>query len=90
MADFQLIYASSKESKVIIAKLAHPEGSSVLNFSKVKDLGAASFKPNAGAAVPDQEHPEKYLNDDNDTIRKFVNHNIWYKDTELLKTTNHL
>ena len=90
MADFQPIYATSNDNKVIISENSQPEGSSVLNFSKVKDLGAASFKPNASATVPDQEHPEKYLNDDNDTIKKIVNYNIWYKDTELLKTTHNL
>ena len=35
--------------------------------------------------MPDQEHPEKYLNLDNDTLEEVVNNNLWYEDTQALK-----
>ena len=51
-------------------------------------LGAISTAYNASAAVPDQEHPEKYLNEDKDTIEEIIDNNLFYKDTALLKTRN--
>ena len=65
--------------------ISHPEGSSDIDIDKVEVLGAASAVHKASATVPDQEHPEKYLNLDSDTIEEVVNNNLWYEDTQVLK-----
>ena len=56
-----------------------------IDIHKVEVLGAASAVQKASAIVPDQEHPEKYLNLDSDTLEEVVNNNLWYEDTQVLK-----
>ena len=41
------------------------------------------------AAVPDQEHPEKYMNFDTAWLDTVVHHNLWYKDTKAFKHHKH-
>ena len=56
-----------------------------IEIHKVEVLGAFSAVQKASATVPDQEHPEKYLNLDSDTVEEVVNNNLWYEDTQALK-----
>ena len=39
----------------------------------------------ASAKVPDQEHPEKYLNHNHDLLLSVVEHNLWRKQTKQFK-----
>ena len=41
------------------------------------------------AKVPDQEHPEKYMNFDTAWLDTVVHHNLWYKDTKAFKHHKH-
>ena len=41
------------------------------------------------AQVPDQEHPEKYMNFDTAWLDTVVHHNLWYKDTKAFKHHKH-
>jgi len=63
----------------------HPGGSQDIDIHKVEILGAASVVQEASAKVPDQAHPEKYLNFDSDLLENVVAHNLWYKQTKKLK-----
>lgn len=67
----------------------HPGGSQDIDIHKVEILGAASVVQAASAKVPDQEHPEKYLNFDSDWLKNVVDHNLWYKQTKKLKHHKH-
>ena len=74
--------------QVLSPPIPHPGGSADIDLHKVEVLGAPSHVENASAIVPDQEHPEKYVNHDSDTIEEVVKNNLWYKDTGLLKSNN--
>ena len=39
--------------------------------------------------MPDQEHPEKYMNFDTAWLDTVVHHNLWYKDTKAFKHHKH-
>ena len=65
--------------------ITHPGGSANIDIHKVEVLGAASVVQKASATVPDQKHPEKYMNFDSDTLEEVVNNNLWYKDTAVIK-----
>jgi len=67
----------------------HPGGSQDIDIHKVEILGAASVVQAASAQVPDQQHPEKYLNFDSDLLQNVVDHNLWYKQTKKLKHHKH-
>lgn len=67
----------------------HPGGSQDIDIHKVEILGAASVVQQASAKVPDQNHPEKYLNFDSDLLKTVVDHNLWYKQTKKLKHHKH-
>ena len=67
----------------------HPGGSQDIDIHKVEILGAASVVQQASAKVPDQLHPEKYLNFDSDLLKTVVDHNLWYKQTKKLKHHKH-
>jgi len=67
----------------------HPGGSQDIDIHKVEILGAASVVQSASAQVPDQSHPEKYLNFDSDLLQNVVDHNLWYKQTKKLKHHKH-
>merc|ERR1711892_1037463 len=67
----------------------HPGGSQDIDIRKVEILGAASVVQAASAQVPDQSHPEKYLNFDSDLLQNVVDHNLWYKQTKKLKHHKH-
>ena len=47
------------------------------------DLQASS------AQVPDQTHPEKYLNHNHEHLLDVVQHNLWYKETKKFKHHHH-
>ena len=67
----------------------HPGGSEDIDIHKVEVLGAASVVQAASATVPDQSHPEKYLNYDSNLLEDVVQHNLWYKQTKQLKHHKH-
>merc|ERR1719481_398315 len=70
----------------------HPGGGDTkehLDVHKVEILGAASVVQASSAQVPDQAHPEKYMNFDTDLLDKVVHHNLWYKDTKVFKHHKH-
>ena len=67
----------------------HPGGSEDIDIHKVEVLGAASVVQAASATVPDQSHPEKYLNYDSNLLEDVVQHNLWYKQTKKLKHHKH-
>jgi len=67
----------------------HPGGSQDIDIHKVEVLGAASVVQAASATVPDQSHPEKYLNYDSNLLEDVVQHNLWYKQTKQLKHHKH-
>ena len=43
----------------------------------------------SSAQVPDQSHPEKYLNHNHDHLIDVVEHNLWYKQTKQFKHHHH-
>lgn len=43
----------------------------------------------SSAQVPDQSHPEKYLNHNHDHLLDVVEHNLWYKETKQFKHHHH-
>lgn len=65
------------ETEVVI----HPGGSKDIDVHKVEVLGAQSVVQAASASVPDQDHPEHYINSDSDLLQDIVEVNLWYKDT---------
>jgi hypothetical protein len=67
----------------------HPGGSQDIDIHKVEILGAASVVQAASAQVPDQSHPEKYLNFNSELLQNVVDHNLWYKQTKKLKHHKH-
>jgi len=68
----------------------HPGGSiQVPDYHKVEVLGAQSVVQAASAEVPDQHHPEKYLNSDSELLKGVVDHNLWYKETKKFKHHKH-
>lgn len=70
----------------------HPGGGDAvehLDVHKVEVLGAASVVQAPSAKVPDQEHPEKYMNFDTAWLDTVVHHNLWYKDTKAFKHHKH-
>ena len=81
--DPQLVHDTSNQ--IPSPPIFHPGGSADIDIHKVEVLGAASAEQKASATVPDQEHPEKYLHLDNDTLKEIVNNNLWYEDTQVLK-----
>lgn len=76
-----LAHENDVETEIVI----HPGGSTDIDVHKVEVLGAASVVQAASATVPDQKHPEKYLNSDSDLLQDLVEVNLWYKDTKKMK-----
>lgn len=73
------------ENDISHEAVIHPGGSKDIDVHKVEVLGAASVVQAPSASVPDQTHPEKYLNFDSDLLQDIVEVNLWYKDTKKLK-----
>jgi hypothetical protein len=48
-----------------------------------KEQEHTAQKPSA--SEPDQTDPEKYLNNDSETLKKILNNPVFYKDTQHLK-----
>jgi hypothetical protein len=80
-----LDHENDVETEIVI----HPGGSTDIDVHKVEVLGAASVVQAASASVPDQTHPEKYLNSDSDLLQDLVEVNLWYKDTKKMKHHKH-
>lgn len=48
-----------------------------------------TFVQASSAQVPDQSHPEKYLNHNHEHLLDVVQHNLWYKETKKFKHHHH-
>merc|ERR1719420_1699410 len=67
----------------------HPGGSQSVDYNKVSHVGVHSVVQAASAQVPDQSHPEKYLNHNHDWVVNVVEHNLWRKETKKFKHHHH-
>jgi len=57
-------------------------GSPNVDPHKFVEVGVHVNVQKPSAVVPDQSHPEKYINLECDKIKEVVEHNLWYKDTK--------
>ena len=88
--DPQLSHDTSNQSHKTFPEIpspptSHAGGSVDIDIHKLEVLRAASAVQKASATVPDQEHPEKYMNLDSATLEEIVNNNLWYEDTQVLR-----
>lgn len=67
----------------------HPGGSQGVDYNKVSHVGVHTVVQASSAKVPDQSHPEKYLNHNHDHLLDVVEHNLWYKETKKFKHHHH-
>lgn len=67
----------------------HPGGSQGVDYNKVSHVGVHTVVQASSAQVPDQSHPEKYLNHNHDHLIDVVEHNLWYKQTKQFKHHHH-
>ena len=61
----------------------------VVPFIEVCKTFSYIFIQAASAQVPDQSHPEKYLNHNHDWVVNVVEHNLWRKETKKFKHHHH-
>jgi len=85
------VYDNTIDGEPIIEAepVIHPGGSKSVDYQKVQTIGVESVVQAASAGVPDQEHPEKYLNHNHDLLLSVVEHNLWRKQTKGLKHHHH-
>ena len=84
--DFLLVteYATFLNDEVIDMTSNSIESNGVVpSESKESDQSNIPQKPSVG--FPDQENPEKYLNNDQETLDKVVNTPVFYNDTQQFK-----
>jgi len=67
----------------------HPGGSQSVDYNKVSHIGVHTVVQAASAQVPDQSHPEKYLNHNHDHLVDVVEHNLWRKEIKKFKHFHH-
>lgn len=67
----------------------HPGGSQAVDYNKVSHVGVHTVVQASSAQVPDQSHPEKYLNHNHEHLLDVVQHNLWYKETKKFKHHHH-
>lgn len=67
----------------------HPGGSQAVDYNKVSHVGVHTVVQASSAQVPDQTHPEKYLNHNHEHLLDVVQHNLWYKETKKFKHHHH-
>jgi len=81
------VYDNTIDGEPIIEAepVIHPGGSQDVDYQKVQTIGVASVVQAASAKVPDQDHPEKYLNHDHSLLVSVVQHNLWRKQTKEFK-----
>ena len=81
------VYDNTIDGEPIIEAepVIHPGGSQDVDYQKVQTIGVASVVQAASAKVPDQDHPEKYLNQDHSLLVSVVQHNLWRKQTKEFK-----
>jgi len=79
------------DGEPIIAQepVIHPGGSQSVDYNKVSHIGVHTVVQAASAQVPDQSHPEKYLNHNHDHLVDVVGHNLWRKETTKFKHHHH-
>ena len=73
-------------------KVSHVGVHTVVQVTKIVDvlLMLTCSDPQASSArVPDQSHPEKYLNHNHEHLLDVVEHNLWYKETKQFKHHHH-
>lgn len=85
------VYDNTIDGEPIIEAepVIHPGGSQSVDYQKVQTIGVESVVQAASAGVPDQSHPEKYLNHNHDLLHSVVEHNLWRKETKKLKHHHH-
>ena len=85
------VYDNTIDGEPIIEAepVIHPGGSQSVDYQKVQTIGVESVVQAASAGVPDQSHPEKYLNHNHDLLLSVVEHNLWRKETKKLKHHHH-
>lgn len=85
------VYENTIDGEPIIKDepVIHPGGSQDVDYQKVQTIGVASVVQAASAKVPDQEHPEKYLNHNHNVLVSVVEHNLWRKETKQFKHHHH-
>ena len=85
------VYDNTIDGEPIIEAepVIHPGGSQSVDYQKVQTIGVESVVQAASAGVPDQSHPEKYLNHNHDLLLSVVQHNLWRKETKALKHHHH-
>ena len=85
------VYDNTIDGEPIIEAepVIHPGGSQSVDYQKVQTIGVESVVQAASAGVPDQSHPEKYLNHNHDLLLSVVEHNLWRKETKRLKHHHH-
>lgn len=83
----EAVYDNTIDGEPIIKAepVIHPGGSQDVDYQKVQTIGVASVVQAASAAVPDQQHPEKYLNHNHNQLVSVVEHNLWRKQTKQFK-----
>jgi len=81
------VFDNTIDGEPIIAQepVIHPGGSQSVDYNKVSHVGVHSVVQAASAQVPDQSHPEKYLNHNHDWVVNVVEHNLWRKETKKFK-----
>merc|ERR1711862_481348 len=85
------VFDNTIDGEPIIAEepVIHPGGSQSVDYNKVSHVGVHSVVQAASAQVPDQSHPEKYLNHNHDWVVNVVEHNLWRKETKKFKHHHH-
>merc|ERR1719282_663325 len=85
------VFDNTIDGEPIIAQepVIHPGGSQSVDYNKVSHVGVHSVVQAASAQVPDQSHPEKYLNHNHDWVVNVVEHNLWRKETKKFKHHHH-
>ena len=85
------VYDNTIDGEPIIEAepVIHRGGSQSVDYQKVQTIGVESVVQAASAGVPDQSHPEKYLNHNHDLLLSVVEHNLWRKETKKLKHHHH-
>ena len=61
----------------------------VIRLLMFKSSLTSSDRQASSAQVPDQTHPEKYLNHNHEHLLDVVQHNLWYKETKKFKHHHH-
>ena len=85
----QIMYINNKPTIIdtdqainLISDVIAPNDNSAITTSVPKDQNI-SQKPSSD--IPDQNNPDKYINNDQQTLNKVINTPVFYKDTQQSK-----